>query len=368
MSKIFKLLVATALALTLHGRASADATTGAEAELTVRTARWALTANRSADLVSVYSIASDTGALTLHAKVPTGVDPHALAVHPSGRFVYVISGAERHIETFRFDPATGTLAAAGSTPMPEATCNPFSVGVEPLGRFAYATCLGSNTIAGFWVNPFNGALKALPGAPIATGAAPHEIVFGRFGREAFVTNFVAGTVSAYRIGLTGRLIPVDGSPFQTLPRPEGLAIDPRGHFVYAVHSDGGGVSAFKVGPRGVLTAVPGSPFAAGLDPFGVATSADGKTLYISEPLFEQVLFRRIDTATGAISDLPPSRVAAGNNVRRMEVDRSGKFVYVTGIIPSAIYAYAIDATGVLTPLPGSPIEAEPGLSDIALVR
>jgi 6-phosphogluconolactonase (cycloisomerase 2 family) len=100
----------------------------------------------------------------------------------------------------------------------------------------------------------------------------------------------------------------------------------------------------------------------------VATSADGRTLYISDPLLERILLRRIDTATGALSELSPASVAAGNNVGPMRVHRSGRFLYAAAaIFPSAVFAYVVDGTGLLSPVAGSPFAGDPALTGLALV-
>jgi 6-phosphogluconolactonase len=362
-------ILSLSLALGSGGsRANADDAPATGAVARARTARWALTTNQTSSTASVYAIASDSGALTLHSTIATDATPNWIAAHPSGRFAYVAAFGARTVQAFRFNRATGTLTPGASVPVPGTGSNPYAVAVEPLGRFLYVTSLGSSTIAGFWIHPLTGALSPLPGFPITTGSAPHEIVFDRFGRHAFVSNWNAGTVSAYRVGLTGRLTPVAGSPFATLPRPEGLAIHPSGRFLYATHGDRGVVSAFTVSAQGVLAPLAGSPFPAGLDPFGVAASLDGRTLYVSDPAIEAVLMRRVDVSSGALSDLPPSRVRAGNNVRAIRVDPSGRLLYVASAFPGALFSYAIDANGVLTPVAGSPLAAEDGLSSLALVR
>jgi len=66
--------------------------------------------------------------------------------------------------------------------------------------------------------------------------------------------------------------------------------------------------------------------------------------------------------------MSPSHVPAGNNVRTIRVDPSGRFLYAAAVFPSAIFAYTIDAAGVLAPIAGSPYVTEPGLEGFALVR
>jgi DNA-binding beta-propeller fold protein YncE len=331
-------------------------------------ARWALSTNTTLNSVTVYAIADGTGELSLHSMVSADGGPGAVAVHPSGRFAFVASIGTQTVQAFAIDRAAGTLTAVGSVAVPGAASHPFGIAVDPLGRFVYVTSTGSSTLAGYWIHPLTGRLSPLPGFPVATGLSPHEIVFDRFGRHAFVSNWGAGTISAYHVGWNGRLTPVAGSPFATTPHPEGLAVHPTGRVLYAAHGDNGRVSAFVIGADGALAPAEGSPFPVGLDPFGVACSRDGRTLYVSEPALESVQMRRIDQTTGGLVAMSPSYVPAGNNVRTIRVDPSGRFLYVAAVFPSAIFAYAIDHNGVLTPLAGSPYMTDSGLEGLALVR
>jgi 6-phosphogluconolactonase len=356
-------LLAAALALGAGSHVAIGQEPDAEASRgAARPARWALAANVVTNTAIVYAV--DDGVLTRHSAVAAGAFPRSIAAHPSGRFAYV--GGSGAIQAFRFDRSGGTLTLRATVTLPGAELD--VVAVEPLGRFLYATDRLAGTVLGFWIHPLSGVPTPLPGFPVAA-PAPGDIVFDRGGRHAFVVNVLANTVSAYRVGLTGRLTPVEGSPFPTpVGRPRSLALDPEGRLLYVTHVDGGAVSAFHVDRRGALTPVAGSPFPVGADPAGVASSVDGRTLYVSDPLLEIVLMQRIDSATGALSPLTPPRVAAGNNVDDVRPDPSGRFLYVAAFSPGAIFSYAIDAEGMLTPVPGSPLLDEDGITSLALVR
>jgi 6-phosphogluconolactonase len=333
-----------------------------------RPARWALATSDLGNSASVYAI--DAGRLALRATVATAGEPRAIAVHPNGRFVYLASQATASVQILRFDPASGTLTAGVLVPLPGNAPDPGPevVAVEPLGRFLYVTNRGSNTLQGFRIDPATGDLSPLPGFPIAAGTQPYDIVFDPHGSRAFVSNVVDATISAYRLRFTGTLTPVPGSPFATpLEHPEGLAVDPSGRFLFVTHVLRSAVSAFRFDHRGVLAPVPGSPFAAGADPIAAATSTDGRALYVSDAAIETVLMRRIDAQTGALSPMAPPRVSAGNNVNLVRADPSGRFVYVGASQPGAIYSYAVDAAGVLTPVAGSPVAVDGGVRWLALV-
>jgi 6-phosphogluconolactonase len=362
---MLKHVLALALALGAGGHAAAQELVPDPGRPTsVAPARWALTTSVLADTASVWTIAD--GALALHSVVPTVADPRSIAVHPSGRLAYLASRTAGRVQVFRFDAATGTLSARGWAPLPGAAPDPQAVAVEPVGRFLYVADYGGRTVLGFAIHPLTGGLMLLPGFPLASGG-PSDIVFDK-GGHAFVANLLDSTVAGYRIEPTGQLTPVAGSPFATpVEHPRHLALDPGGRFLYATHGLEAAVSAFRVDAQGALAPVPGSPFATGTDVIDLAASVDGRTLYVSDPGIERVFMRRIDPGTGALSNLTPPSVAAGNNVEQVQVDPSGRFVYLAAASPGAVFSYAVDAAGVLTAVPGSPVMDASGIGSLALV-
>jgi DNA-binding beta-propeller fold protein YncE len=78
------------------------------------------------------------------------------------------------------------------------------------------------------------------------------------------------------------LTQVQGSPFAASSGSFGVAIDPAGRFLYVVNEHSDNVSAYHINQSsGVLTQVQGSPFAAGADPYGVAIDPSGKFAYVA---------------------------------------------------------------------------------------
>lgn len=107
----------------------------------------------------------------------------------------------------------------------------------------------------------------------------------------------------------------------------------------------------------VLFAGPSAPVEAQSGPSGLA--------YVTNVNSDNVSAYAID-ATGALTPAPGSPFATGHNPLGAATDPFGRFVYVPNLIGSTsefgeLSAYAIDATtGALTPLPGSPFQIEPG--------
>lgn len=82
---------------------------GGRGVTTVSISRFAYVANFNDGTVSSYVVDAATGQLRHNGYVPAGTNPHSVAVHPSGNFVYVSNSR------------TGTLtrvstATAGSNP------------------------------------------------------------------------------------------------------------------------------------------------------------------------------------------------------------------------------------------------------------
>jgi 6-phosphogluconolactonase len=149
----------------------------------------------------------------------------ALAVHPSGRFVYVANGdASGAIQTFSVatvGPQAGSLTGGGSTPTGSM---PASVAIDPTGRFLYTANGGSNDISGFSVDESTGALTPLGGGAVATGHHPISATVDYSGRFLFVVSDTDSSVSTYTIDpSSGALAPVSPATI-TGPMPKGLAI------------------------------------------------------------------------------------------------------------------------------------------------
>jgi len=83
-----------------------------------------------------------------------------------------------------------------------------------------------------------------------------------------------------------------------------------------------------------------------------------KFAYVANQGSNSVSAYTIDNATGALSPVPGSPFAAGTNPSSVAVDTSGKFAYVANLNSNDVSAYTIDINaGALSPVPGSPFAA-----------
>jgi 6-phosphogluconolactonase (cycloisomerase 2 family) len=174
-------------------------------------------------------------------------------------------------------------------------------------------------------------------------------------------------IFVYSIDQTnGKITQIPGSPFFLFPPPvsiQGLATTPDGRFLYGADASGN-IFAFGLDKAtGVPTSLHGSPFASGLNS-QLVVDPSGKFLYATDDdAVGSVLAFAIDS-TGALSPLPgspfviPGPTAAGLNSQPYGIVDTGSFIYVALSGTNQVAAFSVDSdTGALTHVPGSPFSA-----------
>jgi 6-phosphogluconolactonase len=310
--------------------------------------------------VSMYAINPGTGLLSsLGPPVNTDFGSHSVAVDPTGKFVYVANDADfdspfGSVSTLAIDAANGTLrltetiaARCDAAPPSPGNCAPFSVAVHPSGRFVYVANEGGflpTSISMYAANVTTGDLTdmgtiAAAGRAVSVGLHPS-------GKFAYLVNGIdaPGGVSMYTIDITtGALTP--GVTIAAGTNPASIAVDPTGKFAYVTNADSNDVSMYTISATtGALTS--GGTVAAGTNPLSVAVDPTGKFAYVTNAGSNDVSMYTINATTGTLTAI--GRVVAGALPASMAVDPAGKFAYVVNSDSNNVYMYSIDAaTGAL---------------------
>jgi 6-phosphogluconolactonase len=338
-------------------------------------------ASASADVVYVTTLSSGvqaykvtaTGALKrLSASpFPAGQDGFGVTATPDGRFLYASNYADRTLSGFSLAPGTGALSPLAGSPFP--TRQAVLSAVTPDGSKLYVVGDGDpGVVAGYHIDPATGALKRIKTTPVRAGNVPYGVAVSHDGAFLYVSvggTFPAtGGIAAYRIAPgTGRLAEIAGSPFAAGPETAGLAVTPDDTHVYAANSLTETISGYTRDPTtGALTPVAHSPFPAGPnEPTGLVVTPDGKHLYTAnasqaDPTQSNVVGFAINTATGALNQVPGSPVPAGSGATLAALTPDGSKLYVTDNAAGTLSGYTVDAaTGALTELAGSPFPTRP---------
>jgi 6-phosphogluconolactonase len=179
------------------------------------------------DWIAQYSFDETTGALTAATPASvatvTGSGPRHLVFHPSGRFAYVNNETDRTVNAYSFDATLGTLdaiqapqnAVAGSGE--EWTTS--EIAMHPSGKFLYVSnrLEAASTLTLFAIDPVSGHLARVTEFP-SQGSTPRSIALDHAGSVLIVGNQDSQNIALFRVDPdTGELSLLD-----TLA----LAVDP----------------------------------------------------------------------------------------------------------------------------------------------
>ncbi len=289
-------------------------------------------------------------------------------------FVYTANGGSDDVTALREDTNTGVLSAVSGSPFAAGDINenvPGAIAVTPSGKFLYVGDANSAEISAFSVNSSNGALTEVAGSPFPTGPSAFIRVHPS-GKFLYAANFDHGSVSAFAIDSTsGALTEIPGSPFAVAALVMSLALHPSGNFAYATFAgtDGLlGIAVFSIdagtgaitrlahsrlsSQAGNLTMHPSGKFlySARNDLFLMFSSAAGTT---------GIWTLAVDSATGSLT-LPSNQATPSADPTEVAIDPSGQFAYVSDHVQGTIGHFTIDAnTGVLTHVADVPDSNQP---------
>jgi 6-phosphogluconolactonase len=312
---------------------------------------------------------------------PTTPRPVSIALHPSKNFLYVPNLTANTVSGFNIDHSTGVLTPIGTALPPTPVCasvtvcsNPIAAAVNSGGQFLFVLNQGSASpavpasISVFSIDQTRGLLTAVSGSPFAFAslAAPNPQFMAVSPTQGFlyVSNGVAGNISAFAIGSGGALTEL--TPAVPLPSTTGtaatvagLAIDPKGQFLYAADSANNTIASFNIA-GGPLAAVAGSPFPAGTKPVGVTVDNTSSFVYSANQGSNDV--SAFKTTSGALTQVAgsPFPVEPAGSVGTpqpvfLTVDESNTFLYVANFGSSSISAFGIKSSdGTLGLITDSP--------------
>ena len=175
--------------------------------------RYAIVDDLGLDETLVYPFDSAKGSLATEsvkiAKAAPGAGPRHFAMHPSGRFGYVIDEMHSTVSVFSYDATTGDLQSLETIPTVPSTFSGHSeaaeIAIHPSGKFLYASNRGHDSIAVFSIDQNTGALKPIEYVP-TKGASPRHFEIAPGGTLLFAANEKSDNIVVFRINQqTGRL-------------------------------------------------------------------------------------------------------------------------------------------------------------------
>jgi 6-phosphogluconolactonase (cycloisomerase 2 family) len=334
--------------------------------------------------VSGWKIDASTGVVsaTGQAVVAAHVNPYRAASDANGTHLYVANSGSNDVSAYTINRANGYLSPSPGSPYAVGR-TATAVAVHPSGKFVYVT--RDNDAAGDGVAAFsvsaNGSLAVVPGSPFSTQINPASLVVDSTGKYLYVADSsYAGYIDAFSINdVNGALTPLPGSPYQlTSPNgcsgsfPSDIVQDVAGSHLYTADSFDNAISGYAIASSaGTLTQVPGSAFPdyactdpmVAFNPDTITVLPSGKFLYASNGGTSTISIYSLQNGTGALGFVKetPKCFNGTSSGPIMRSDPSGKFIYSIGVSGKnctggkAIIAFATDpTTGNLTAIKGSP--------------
>jgi 6-phosphogluconolactonase len=175
--------------------------------------RYALEADLGLDEVLVDKFDASNGTVTPNdppfAKVEPGAGPRHLVFSPNEKFVYVTNEIGSTVTSFSYDASRGTLEAKqtiGTLPADYAGPNDTAeIAMHPSGKFLYVSNRGRDSIAVFGIVPKTGVLTFV-GDFLTRGKTPRNFVIDPSGHYLLVANQESNDIEVFRIdGGTGEL-------------------------------------------------------------------------------------------------------------------------------------------------------------------
>jgi len=227
--------------------------------VTDRSGRYLLSASYPGNKLTINPI-GDSGLVVEKTTqiIPDRAKAHCILVDAANKHVYATSLGADTVMEWKFDPATGMLSAIGPGVIPaKPGAGPRHLALHPSGRYLYLITETTNTIGTYAIDPATGTLTelqfvdALP-ADFKEQPAAADLHVTPDGRFLYGSERKTSTLAGYRIDPDkGTLSPIGHFPTEKTPR--GFNIDPRGRFLLSVGLDSNAMTVYRIDPQsGVL--------------------------------------------------------------------------------------------------------------------
>ena len=177
--------------------------------------RFAIVDDLGLDELLVYKFDAGNGTLTPNdppfTKLDPGAGPRHFALHPSGKFGYVVSEMHSTVTALSVDLKSGTFHSLQTTSaLPKdfkGDNDDAEIQIHPSGKFLYASNRGHDSITVFAIDPAKGALTVVEHAS-TQGKTPRSFEIDPTGSLLFAENQESNNIVIFRIDdKTGRLTP-----------------------------------------------------------------------------------------------------------------------------------------------------------------
>jgi 6-phosphogluconolactonase len=357
--------------------ATLAAATGAESPYFIYVGSYTDAPSRSKGIYA-WRFEPSSATITPLGLVAETVNPAYVCATPDGRFLYAVNWQTPEaaqgdtVSAYAIDHNTGGLtlvnrASAGGG-------LPNQVIVDPRAKFVMVTNYGFH---GNDANHNNSSLAALAiqadgrlgapfyvdhhtGAPLGprqtTGAHTHGVIFTKDDRLAFVAELGLDRVYVYHVDAAKTAVTAADPPFVSVSAgsgPRRLALSPNDRFLYVNHETDSKVSVFAI-DRGTLKEIQQistlpADFTGRNSTAEIQMDKAGRFLYVSNRGASSIAVYAVDAGKGTLT-LQGLVPALGQSPRNITIDPTGRYFFAANQVSNNVVIFSVDATsGQLTP-------------------
>lgn len=310
MMRFWKILPLAAFSLLLGGCGQFFPKVTTTTTTTGSTGNYLYVANTTVPSIAAFSVSTTALSVVSGSPYSLGVTPGAVAVTPSGSFVYAASLAGA---IYAYSIGTGgalTVANNGSAVVSE--ISPVAIRIDPTGNWLIAVDLTPAAYL-FSIDSSTGLLTSEGNIPLDVGT-PDRIVFTPNDSFVYVSLGTGGVDILSFNSTTGVLSGPSGNlkPKQAVNADQGLAVDPGNKYLFVTETGLNGLREFSIGTTGALTELTGSPYTTPLGPAGVLVDSTGSYVYVANRTAGTISAFLL-SATGALTQISGSPFTTGTN-------------------------------------------------------
>ena len=273
------------------------------------------------------------------AGLDTGAAPESVAVHPTGRFVYVTASAENEVGLYSFDPVQGQMIAGGSVAVEE---DPRHITFDASGLYAYICHQGTNEVTAYDVDLVSGELIHPRGTltqrdPSAVALISGDVTIRKVPENLYVLGSESNEVISYQMNpTTGALTQLGSTPTGVLPRD--MRLDPLGRFVFVANATGHTISVLRKDADGGLSNL--LEVSLNFSPRGLGIDPRGRFLFVSAQPTNLIKSYEIHPTSGNLAFLDEAPAEAGT--RSLALHPTGRFIYAANYDAGTVTSYCVE--------------------------
>ena len=271
---------------------------------------------RGTGQVTGFAVGSDGKLTQLNQQPSRGSAPCHLVVDRAGKTLLLANYGGGSVAAFPIGPdgrlgeSSAFVQHSGSSTNPQRQKSPHahSINLDAANRFAVAADLGLDKVLVYRFDAVKGTLSPNepPSTSVQAGSGPRHFAFHPNGRNAYVINEIASTVTAFQYDAAQGVLK-EVQTLSTLPKgytgntsTAEVQVHPSGKFLYGSNRGHDSIAVFAIEANGNLRYVENTP-TGGRTPRNFGISPDGKYLLAANQQSDNVVVFKIDSKSGRLT-------------------------------------------------------------------